>query len=183
VRRTLEYAVDFLHIEKDIPFHRAFSDAYYTAKVFNHIKNKNILTYFSYDTFVKPTSRKEEIHVVFDTYAKYISRLFPDKISAMEDREVISCKCYLCHKNVKRKIKWFSPNGKHYYAVSLCDKHGYLKGKIRIRKAEQEQVYVVKTEKFITAEDVLKIKAMLLHAKEQKRTKKQKQRKTKFLPF
>ena len=32
-RRSLEYAIDFLEIEKDIPFHRAFSDAYYTAKV------------------------------------------------------------------------------------------------------------------------------------------------------
>ena len=32
-RKALEYAVDFLQIEKDIPFHRAFSDAYYTAKV------------------------------------------------------------------------------------------------------------------------------------------------------
>ena len=26
IRRNLEYAIDFLHIEKDIPFHRAFSD-------------------------------------------------------------------------------------------------------------------------------------------------------------
>ena len=40
-RRTLEYAVEFLNIEKDIPFHRAFSDAYYTAKVL--AKHKNIV--------------------------------------------------------------------------------------------------------------------------------------------
>ena len=32
-RRTLEHAIDYLEVEKDIPFHRAFSDAYYTAKV------------------------------------------------------------------------------------------------------------------------------------------------------
>lgn len=31
VRRSLEYAVDYLQIPKDIPFHRAISDAVYTA--------------------------------------------------------------------------------------------------------------------------------------------------------
>ena len=33
VRRSLEYAVDYLQIPKDIPFHRAISDAVYTARV------------------------------------------------------------------------------------------------------------------------------------------------------
>ena len=36
-RKALEYAVDFLGMEKDIPFHRAFSDAYYTAKILEKI--------------------------------------------------------------------------------------------------------------------------------------------------
>ena len=36
-RRTLEYAIDFLEIEKDVPFHRAFADAYYTAKILQKI--------------------------------------------------------------------------------------------------------------------------------------------------
>ena len=39
-RRSLEYAVDFLQIEKDIPFHRAFSDAYYTAQILARILAK-----------------------------------------------------------------------------------------------------------------------------------------------
>lgn len=174
-RRTLEYAVDFLHITKEVPFHRAYSDAFYTAKVLEQIQNKNILKCFSYDCFVKPASRKEEIHIIFDTYAKYISRLFPDKITAMEDREVTSCRCYICHKNIKRKIKWFSPNGKHYYAVSYCDKHGYMKGKIRIRKDAEDQIYVVKTEKFITQQEALMLREMLGKAKEHKKRKKKKQ--------
>lgn len=60
-RRTLEYAVDFLKIEKDIPFHRAFSDAYYTAKVLAAIRNDAVLTHYSFDTFVKPADRDSEI--------------------------------------------------------------------------------------------------------------------------
>lgn len=36
-RKALEYAVDFLQLEKDIPFHRALSDAHYTAKILTRI--------------------------------------------------------------------------------------------------------------------------------------------------
>lgn len=156
-RRTLEYAVDYLKIPKDIPFHRAFSDAYYTAKVLAGIK-ENTLGNYSFDTFVTPGNKKEEIFVVFDGYTKYITREFKDKQEALTDREVMSTKCYLCRRNIKRKIKWFSPNGKHYYSVGCCGEHGYVKAKIRIRKSEGDKAYVVKTTKFISEEEMLKIR-------------------------
>ncbi len=157
-RRSLEYAVDFLGIEKDIPFHRAFSDAYYTAKVLARLGGE-VEKNLSFDLFHKPANRKEEVHIIFDDYAKYISRKFPDKQEALKDREVCSTKCYYCHRNLKRKIRWFTPNGKHYYSLSYCEKHGYMKGKIRIRKdSEEDGVYIVKTLKFISEEDAGKIK-------------------------
>lgn len=151
-RRSLEYAIDFLNIEKDIPFHRAFSDAYYTAKILETLKPE-VLENYSFDTFVLPKTREEEIHVMFHDYMKYISREFPDKQTAMEDKEVISTKCYLCHKNIRKKIRWFTPNGKHYYSISTCPIHGFMKSKIRIRKSENESIYVVKTSKFISEEE------------------------------
>lgn len=174
-RRTLEYAIDFLEIEKDIPFHRAFSDAYYTAKILS-VLDENVLHNYSFDVFHIPAEKEEEIHVLFDSvpeemYAKYISRGFDDKIKAMNDRNVISTKCYLCHKNLRKKIKWFTPNGKHYYSVSYCDKHGFMKSKIRIRKAENEQVYVVKTEKFISEEEVENIRSKQEKARQQRKEK------------
>ena len=155
-RRNLEYAIDFLKIEKDIPFHRAFSDAYYAARILSCF-DEEVLENYSIDTFVLPRNRKEEVHVMFHDYMKYISREFPDKQKALEDREVISTKCYLCHKNIRRKIRWFSPNGKHYYSISLCPLHGYMKSKIRIRKSENDGVFEVKTSKFISEEDCQKI--------------------------
>ena len=149
-RRSLEYAVDFLKIEKDGAFHRAISDAWYTARVLQLIKDPVALQRFSYDTFVLPKSHRDEVHVVFDNYAKYISRPFADKEELMADREVISTRCYICHKNLRRKVRWFTPNGRHYYSLSYCDKHGWMKGKIRIKKAENDMVYAVKTTKFIS---------------------------------
>ena len=102
---------------------------------------------------------------------KYISREFKDKHEALEDREVISTKCYLCHKNLRKKIRWFSPNGKHYYSVALCPVHGYMKSKIRIRKSENGMVYVVKTSKFISEEDCQKIIQKREQAKEHHKIK------------
>lgn len=178
VRRGLEYAVNYLKIEKDIPFHRAFGDAYYTARILSCMEEK-ILENYSIDTYVLPANRQEEIYVMFHDYMKYISREFPDKTKALEDREVISTKCYICHKNIRRKVRWFSPNGKHYYSISYCPVHGYMKSKIRIRKSENDKVYVVKTSKFISEEDCQKIIQKRDSSKEHRKLKK-KQYKTKI---
>ena len=153
-RRALEYAVDYLELEKDIPFHRAFSDAYYTAKVFTHIAQDKpqVLENVSFDVYQAPKSRDKEIKIQFDTYAKYISREFEDKTAAMADREVSSSKCYLCHRNLRKRVKWFTPNGRNYYCLAYCEKHGYLKGKIRMRKTDEGKTYVVKTTKLISDE-------------------------------
>lgn len=156
-RRTLEYAIDFLGIKKDVPFHRAYSDAYYAAKVLNSI-DKAVMSNYSFDVFTVPRNKREEIYVVFDTYAKYISRKFDNKTAALTDREVISTRCYLCRKHNRRRIKWFSLNGKHYYNVSYCNTHGYMKAKVRIRKTEDKKVYIIKTTKFIDEEEMLTIK-------------------------
>lgn len=155
-RRTLEYAVDFLHIEKDIPFHRAYSDAYYTVKVLNKI-SKETEKHISYDVYSTPKNKKQEIHVVFDDYSKYISREFPNKMSAMSDREIVSTRCYKCGKPLRKTQKWFTPNGKHYYSISKCPIHGYMKGKIRIRKGEKGNVYAIKTLKLISEQEVEEI--------------------------
>lgn len=171
-RRALEYAVDMLHIEKDIPFHRAFSDAYYTGKVLAKLPEA-VFQNVSFDMFSPPKSRDTEVKVVFGNYAKYISRLFPDKSAALADREVSSSKCYICHKNLKKKIRWFTPNGKHYYCVAYCDKHGLMKGKIRIHKTDADEVYVVKTTKFITPQEAELIKQREDRAKEIRRKRRQ----------
>ena len=171
-RKTLEFAIDYFQIEKDIPFHRAFSDAYYTAKVFKRMNNPEILKLVSFDTFHLPQNRKEEIKIVFPGYAKHISREFMEKKEIMEDREIASTKCYLCHKNLKKKIRWYTPNGKHYYSVACCDIHGYIKYKVRIKKSDEEKYYAVKTSKFTTEEKMKKLQELREKDKELKKKKK-----------
>ncbi len=172
IRRSLEYAVDYLDIEKDIPFHRAFSDAYYTAKVLASIENKEVFRNVSYDIFHPPVDRDAEVRAQFDTYTKYITRVFADKKEAFADKEVASTKCYYCHKNLRKKMKWFSLNSRQYCSVAHCDKHGYLKAKVRIYKSGEEGVFVVKTTKFITETDVEQLEKRKEHVKEMQKKKK-----------
>ncbi len=175
-RRALEYAIDKLQIEKDIPFHRAFSDAYYTAEVLRRIlrEKQEVMTFVSYDVYKPPVSRETEIKVQFDGYMKYISREFGSKAEAFADKEVSSSKCYLCRRNLRKKIKWFTPNAKNYYCLAYCETHGYLKGKIRMRKSATGKVFVVKTIKLITPEDAENLKERCRKAKELHKKKMQK---------
>lgn len=176
-RRNLEYAVDFLKIPKDNAFHRALDDAYYTARILERIRDPHILQKVSFDIFQLPRNREEEIHIVFDDYAKYISREFEDKAALLADKEVGSTRCYLCHKNLKRKVKWFTSNGKHYYSLSLCGEHGYMKGKIRVKKAEEEGVYAVKTLKLISPKEAVELACSRERADEIRRIKNRKKAK------
>lgn len=157
-RRSLEYAIDMLGIHKDIPFHRAFSDAYYTAQVFDMIEDPVVLEKVSFDTFMLPDSKANEVSIHFIDYDKHISRVFTDKSKLLNDKDIIDVKCFRCRRSLKKKIKWFSPNGKHYYTVAYCLRHGYTKSKLRVRKADGGGVYAVKTSKNISTEDAKQIK-------------------------
>lgn len=171
-RKSLEYAVDYLEIKKDKMFHRADTDAYYTARIMERIEDEAVFAHISFDTFHLPRKRKDEIRVVFDNYEKYISQSFPDKIEAMKNRKVTAMKCFLCNGPTKRKITWFPANSKHYYAVSFCEEHGYLKGKIRMRKSVHDELYVVKTIKLIdeaAVEEIRKKKDQLREIRKEKR--------------
>lgn len=160
IRRALEYAIDEMHIDKTEVFHQAHSDAFYTAKIFQivHKQHKEVEGFISYDLFMVPQTKKDEVHAKFGTYTKFISREFPDKKAAMSDRVVTSMKCYHCGFRTRKIIKWFSVNGHHYYAVGYCKRHGFIKGKIRMKKADDGNVYVVKTLKIIPESDVATIK-------------------------
>ena len=110
--------------------------------------------YLSYDLFMLPQDKRDEVNVRFKTYSKYISREFSDKTKAMEDKMVSSTKCCVCGRTTRKVIKWFSVNGRHYYYVGSCKKHGYVKAKVRMKKADDGNVFVVKTMKIIDEDSV-----------------------------
>ncbi len=149
---SLDTAVQEMGVKEERPFHRAADDAWYTAKVLAQMDQQQIEPYVSMDYYRLPENRKEEINYTFPDYSKYVSRVFPSKEDALKDRAVPVMRCYCCGKVLRKKVRWFTPNQKMYYALAICPEHGYLKGKIRIKKVDDERVYVVKTLKLVDEE-------------------------------
>ena len=102
-RRALEFAADKMGVEKKMDFHRALGDAYYTACILQKIEDKYIFPNSSLDVYQNPKSKREEIHISYPTYDKYVSREFYSREKAMKDREVTGTKCPLCHNPAKRR--------------------------------------------------------------------------------
>ncbi|WP_130838445.1 3'-5' exonuclease [Lachnoclostridium sp. Marseille-P6806] len=158
-RCALETAVEGFALPMEAPFHRALDDARYTAQIFRRL-SESVLVNYSYDYFTLPEDRESEVHVRFAGYTKYISRSFPERSVALADEAVMETRCLLCGRPLrKHPVSWFTPNGRHYYNVSECPEHGLMKTKVRIRRAEDGGVYVVRTNRFIEREEMQALKS------------------------
>lgn len=149
-RRSLEYAAGVLQVSGSMPFHSALNDAVYTAEILKNISPEDVLKNYSIDYYQNPRNRKEEIYAVFSDRSKFVSKEFLSKPQAMKDRKVTSTKCYLCQKNARRKIRWFSNGNGNYFSLSFCEEHGWLGGKIHIKKTAAGKYFCIKTLKLIT---------------------------------
>lgn len=161
VKPSLDNAVDEMGLLEERSFHRALDDAYYTSRILARMLQEQgeerLLTYRSVDYYRIPESKAEEIRMIFPDYSKYVSRVFPSKEDAMKERSVAEMKCYKCGRMLRKKIRWFTPNQKIYYSLAICPEHGYLKGKVRMKRVDDLQVYVVKTLKLTDEENAQKI--------------------------
>lgn len=181
IRSSLEKAVEVLKIKRKDDFHHALSDVKYTVKVMKKIKFDGIIERnFSIDLLKKPSNKKQEIYVVYDNYSKYITRLFSSKERAIADREVRTVRCYECQKlhpdepcKVNKLENWFSDNSKVYYYLGECETHGFIKGKIRMKKTDDDRVYVVKTVKLTDMEGASEVYQKQLAIRERRRRRRQ----------
>lgn len=161
-RRSLDYVVNFFNIPLSEEFHRAIYDAGYTAEIFKRLDMEVVKTYYSIDTYQLPVSKKDEIYAVYDdekynSYSKYISRGFENKLLVMADKSVTTTPCYRCLRKLKKKIHWFSCNSRIYYCLSYCPDHGFMKGKIRIKKHDNGMYFATRILKLTDEEGAAKI--------------------------
>ena len=169
--RTLEFAVDVVKLSKNEEFHRAYVDAKYTAEIFKMLDKNIVDRNYSIDYFHNPKSKEEEIHLHYDTYYKFISREFESKEEIMGNKDINSIICHKCNQRITKKIKWFTTNSKNYYSLGYCKKHGYIKGKIRIKRTVNSDVYAVKVVKAITEDDASLLMERYAEAKRRKKEK------------
>lgn len=146
-RLSLDHAVKELGIRQDRPFHQALEDACYTGKVLQKLDRDVWEPYISMDYYWVPQRKEDEVHLEFPTYLKHVSRTFPAKEDALEDRGLTELVCPACRRMLRKKVRWFSLNQKQYFCLGVCRNHGYVRGKLRMKKAENGEFYVVKTMK------------------------------------
>ncbi|MFT4006879.1 MAG: 3'-5' exonuclease [Lacrimispora sp.] len=175
-RLSLDIAVLELGLVEERPFHRAMDDAHYTGLVMRHMDFQKVKEYWSTDYYRLPENKEEEVYLVFPGYSKYISRPFESKLEAIGDKTVTDLVCCKCNRMLRKKIRWFSTNQKFYTALGCCPVHGNVKGKIRMRKADDGRIYVVKTMRLMEDGDVGEIYIKKEEAKK-KRVEKTKTRK------
>ena len=77
---------------------------------------------------------------------------FETKEEAMEEKRVTDVVCTKCRRMLRKKIRWFSSNQKFYFCLAVCPEHGYMKGKIRMKKSEDGSFFAVKTTKLVGEE-------------------------------
>lgn len=157
--KNLEAAVELAGLDKDVAFHRAYGDAFYTAKLFMRMKKDLLKDHYSYDLYHIPHTKKEEIRICNDTENILITRGVAEKKEITMSRQMMAINCMKCgQKPVRAKVRWFSSNNKIFYAAGCCTEHGYIKGKLKIRKSEQGEYYAEKILTYTTEEEVNKLK-------------------------
>ena len=166
-RIPLERAVSMLGIEAKKPFHHALEDAFYTVKVMQNMDFSPVSEYYSLDYYRVPRNSEEEIYLHFPGYSKFVSTLFPTKEEAIADKHNSDLICDRCNRMLKKKVRWFSTNQRNYYCIGLCPEHGYVKGKIRVRKSDEEY-YVIKTTKVVDSDVYEEVKEKYEESKKKK---------------
>ena len=75
----------------------------------------------------------------------------------------------------RKKLRWFLAGSRNYYCLAYCEEHGWLKGKIRLKKSETnpEQVFCVKTLKLVDEEKAQEIMNKKAQIREKERLREQ----------
>ncbi|RGY97388.1 3'-5' exonuclease [Clostridium sp. AM58-1XD] len=145
---SLDAAVEECGILAEMEFHRALDDARYTAEVMKYLDWNSMKPYLSIDYYRVPETREEEIYLEFPEYAKFVSKCYDTKEEALDDKIVTDMICCRCRRMLRKKIRWFPVSQKGYLCLAVCPEHGWIKGKIRVKKSEDGRIYFVKTMKF-----------------------------------
>lgn len=164
---SLDQAVQEQGIPMERPFHRALDDAYYTGRVLSVLDFTQVRPYVSVDYYRLPAVREAEVSLRFPSYLKYVSRTFETREEALKDKTVNDMMCPCCNRMLRKKVRWFPYGQRFCFGLANCPEHGMVRGKLRIKKAEYGETYVVKTMKMATDEEI----QLILQKKEEGRRK------------
>ena len=137
IQRSIEYAIDFLRLNKQRPFHQAVQDAWYTGRILQAI--------------VQTANQERQtgdgsIDVAAYAYDPNINRSYQQTfepqvsaeglISTLQEQILV---CPACGTELTRQSDW-QKQGNKATASFHCPEHGSVSGKTRFRSKTSEKV-------------------------------------------
>lgn len=174
VNSSLETAVNYFNLEHQNDFHRALTDARYTAEVLGRMDRQKVHENYTIDYYQYPQKKKDEIHLTYDGYYKFISRGFDTKEEALNYKELKTTRCYICGRTAPKRLRWFVSKTKTYYCIAECREHGLIRGKIKFKRMDDGKYVAVKTLRLIDEDVAADIRRMKEETKEKRREKRHK---------
>ena len=126
-QRSLEMVSIFMGIEQKKEYHRALSDAVYTAEIMKKMDRDDLKKYRSLDYMNLPKTKKAEQDISLGDHLEYLSMGFESREEVIAYKEIYLTRCPVCAKKCRKKVKWFSDE-KKYLCVAKCEEHGFLQG-------------------------------------------------------
>lgn len=131
-QRSLEMVSIYMGIEQKKGYHRALSDAVYTAEIMKKMDRDDLKKYMSLDYMNLPKNKKAEQDISLGDHLEFLSMGFAHKEEVMAYKEIFVSRCPVCLKKCRKKVKWFGDVTK-YLCVAKCEEHGFLQGMLYIR--------------------------------------------------
>lgn len=138
-QRSVEYAVDFLHISKQDDFHEAHRDAEYTGRILRALFNM----------IEKDLTQNEEknfilAHYLIDPDLNMQSERKTERFESWE----VCCRltfaepamCPACGVPMQAELRWFRIR-KSAFALFRCEDHNLASGRIRLKKSLDGKYY------------------------------------------
>jgi inhibitor of KinA sporulation pathway (predicted exonuclease) len=127
MQRSIEYAIDFMRIQKNQPFHQAVSDAHYTGRLLAEIV----------ETIQKENNGQDVIgpFLVDPSLNRTQTIYLPEQANmkeAMQTIETIPTACPACSSLLVRVTPW-SVRRRSASAIFTCPEHGRVAARLRIK--------------------------------------------------
>ena len=152
LQRSVEYAVDFLHIPKNDDFHSAHRDAEYTGRILEAILRMLDQPDVSDDIRISPPTRGEPEAIRTLRISHYLQN--PDlKVERVTRTDLFSTweacfsaypkekeKCPACGRLLSECIPWFRLK-KSGFSTWYCEDHHMVLGRMRMKKTPDGKFY------------------------------------------
>ena len=146
VRRSLSAACEMRNLPQEELFHRALSDAIYTAKIVAGLQEEYLTGYESLDITQHPKRDEQPYRLKSKGRVRLLTPEQPSLRRLLRDEELFSLSCPVCDRKglfdrCSKKAAWFSQSLYTYQASAICPEHGDIKGKIKIKTGAKGQYF------------------------------------------